>query len=82
MKRIVISEEAKADIRAIPQHIAFNILTAIHRYAESGAGRVKALQGAAIEKRLRVGDYRVRFTEEHPDTLRIHAVKDRKDAYR
>ncbi|MGA2596838.1 MAG: type II toxin-antitoxin system RelE/ParE family toxin [Bryobacteraceae bacterium] len=34
------------------------------------------------EKRLRVGDYRVRFTEEHPDTLRIHAVRHRKDAYR
>ena len=82
MKRVVFSDDAKADIRAIPQHIALNILTAIHRLAESGAGRVKALQGAAAEKRLRVGDYRVRFTEEHPDTLRIHAVKHRKDAYR
>ena len=82
MKRIVISEEAKADIRAIPQHIAMNILTTIHRLAESGAGRVKTLQDQDGEKRLRVGDYRVRFTEEHPDTLRIHAVKNRKDAYR
>ena len=82
MKRIVVSEEAKADIRAIPQHIAMNILTAIHRLAESGAGRVKTLQDQEGEKRLRVGDYRVRFTEEHPDTLRIHAVKNRKDAYR
>jgi len=33
------------------------------------------------EKRLRVGDYRVRFTEEHPETLRIHTVRNRKDAY-
>jgi mRNA-degrading endonuclease RelE of RelBE toxin-antitoxin system len=82
LKRIVISEEAKADIRAIPQHIAMNILTAIHRLAESGAGRVMTLQDQDGEKRLRVGDYRVRFTEEHPDTLRIHAVKNRKDAYR
>jgi mRNA-degrading endonuclease RelE of RelBE toxin-antitoxin system len=82
LKRIVISEEAKADIRAIPQHIAMNILTAIHRLAESGAGRVKTLQDQDREKRLRVCDYRVRFTEEHPDTLRIHAVKNRKDAYR
>ena len=31
MKRIVLSDDAKADIRAIPQHIAMNILTAIHR---------------------------------------------------
>ena len=64
LKRIVFSEQAKADIRAIPQPIAMNILTAIHRLAETGAGRVKTLQGQSGEKRLRVGDYRVRFTEE------------------
>jgi len=67
LKRIIISDEAKADIRAIPQHIAMNILTAIHRLAETGAGRVKTLKNKEGEKRLRVGDYRVRFTEEHPD---------------
>lgn len=81
MKRIIISDQAKADIRAIPQHIAMNILTAIHRLAETGAGRVKMLQGKNGEMRLRVGDYRVRYTEEHPDTLRIHTVKDRKERY-
>lgn len=82
MKRIIFSEESKADIRLIPQHIAMNILTAIHRLAESGAGRVKELKGKDGEKRLRVGDYRVRYTQEHPDTLRIHTVKNRKDTYR
>ena len=87
MKRIISPEEAKADIRAVPQHIAMNILTAIHRLAESGAGRVKTLQDKRGEERLRVGDYRVgdyrvRFTEEHSETLRIHTVKNRKDAYR
>ena len=82
MKRIIISDEAKADIRAIPQHIAINILTAIHRLAETGAGRVKTLKNKEGEKRLRVGDYRVRFTEEHPETLRIHTVKNRREAYR
>ncbi len=82
MKRIIISDEAKADIRAIPQHIAMNILTAIHRLAETGAGRVKTLKNKEGEKRLRVGDYRVRFTEEHPETLRIHTVKNRREAYR
>lgn len=82
MKRIVISEEAKTDIRAIPQHIAMNILTAIHRLAEFNSGDVKSLQGSSNEKRLRVGDYRVRFTEEHPDCLHIHTVRNRKDAYK
>jgi mRNA-degrading endonuclease RelE of RelBE toxin-antitoxin system len=82
LKRIVFSDQAKADIRAIPQHIAMNILTAIRRLAETGAGNVKSLQGQDAEKRLRVGDYRVRFTEEHPDTLRIHTVRNRREAYR
>jgi mRNA interferase RelE/StbE len=81
LKRIIFSEEAKTDIRAIPQHVAMNILTAIHRLAETGAGRVKELKGKDGEKRLRVGNFRVRFTE-GGDQLRIHAVKDRKDAYR
>jgi hypothetical protein len=47
VKWIVFSEQAKADIRAIPQPIAMNILTAIHRLAETGAGRVKALKARA-----------------------------------
>lgn len=72
-----------------------NILSAIHRLAETGAGRVKALKGTEGEKRLRVGDYRVRFTEESGEAkegaeeskasegaLHIHAVRDRKEAYR
>jgi mRNA-degrading endonuclease RelE of RelBE toxin-antitoxin system len=59
-----------------------NILAAIQRLAETGAGRVKTLKGRDGEKRLRVGDYRVRFTEERPDTLRIHTVRNRREAYR
>jgi mRNA-degrading endonuclease RelE of RelBE toxin-antitoxin system len=81
LKRIVFSDEAKADIRGVSQQIAMNILGAIHRLAENGAGRVKMLQGQEGDKRLRVGDFRVRFTEEI-DELHIHAVKNRKDAYR
>jgi mRNA-degrading endonuclease RelE of RelBE toxin-antitoxin system len=78
LKRIRFSDDAKADIRAIPQHIAMNILTAIHRLAEHGSGNVKKLLGSdPPEFRLRVGDHRVRFTEDDADTLNIHAVKDR-----
>ena len=82
MKRISFSEDAKADIRAILQHIAMNILSAIHRLPEEGSGHVKMLRDSNGEKRLREGDYRVRFTEEAENTLRIHTVKNRKDAYR
>jgi mRNA-degrading endonuclease RelE of RelBE toxin-antitoxin system len=82
LRRIVFSLEAKTELRAIPQHIAMNILTALHRLAEHGVGDVRELKGKAGEKRLRVGDYRIRFTDEGQDTLRVHAVKNRKDAYR
>jgi hypothetical protein len=44
LKRVSFSDEPKADIRAIPQPIAMNILTAIHRLAATGAGRVKQLR--------------------------------------
>ena len=83
MKQICFSDEAKANIRAIPQPIAMNILVAIHRLAESGSGRVKKLQGMdPPEFRLRVGDHRVFFSEEPAGTLQIRAVKNRREAYR
>jgi len=92
VKRIVFSEQAKTDIRTIPRNTAMQILTAIHRLAETGAGRVKTLQGQGGEKRLRVGDFRVRFTEEggegteggkeNEGILHIHTVRNRKEAYR
>jgi len=40
-----------------------------------------ARAGIRAIQRLRVGDFRVRFTEEGVDTLRIHAVKNRKGAH-
>jgi mRNA-degrading endonuclease RelE of RelBE toxin-antitoxin system len=82
LRRIVFSNQAKADIRAIEKQMAMRILTAIHRLAQAGAGPVKTLKGQEGEKRLRVGDFRVRFTEEGEDVLRIQTVKNRKEAYR
>lgn len=58
------------------------VLRAIHRYAETGAGRVKPLSGEFEGMlRLRVGDYRV-FFRETEDTVTVLRVLDRKDAYR
>jgi mRNA-degrading endonuclease RelE of RelBE toxin-antitoxin system len=81
LRQIVFSDEAKDDIRAIPQHVAFNILKAIHRFAEGDLRGVKMLKDQRGEKRLRVGDFRVRFSEPGGQ-IRIHTVKNRKDAYR
>jgi mRNA interferase RelE/StbE len=81
LRRIVFSDESKDDIRAIPKQVAMNILASIHRLAESGAGDVKALKGQGAEKRLRVGDFRIRFSETG-DQIQVNSVKNRKDAYR
>ncbi|HVI09914.1 MAG TPA: type II toxin-antitoxin system RelE/ParE family toxin [Candidatus Binatia bacterium] len=82
MKTIVFTVPAQADVRRVDREAAMRILTALHRFADTGEGDVKKLQGESGELRLRVGDYRARFTEEHPDTLRIHAVLHRREAYR
>jgi len=82
MRKIAWSERARTDIRRIDRDTAMRIFTAIHRFAESGEGDVKGLTGEAGELRLRVGDYRVRFTNEADDTIRIQAVRHRREAYR
>lgn len=82
MKKIAWSERARADIRGLDRETAMRIFAALHRFAQSGEGDIKKLQGVLGELRLRVGDYRVRLTEEAMDTLHIHSVRHRKDAYR
>ncbi len=76
------TEEARVDIRALDRSTAMRIFEGFHRYALTGDGDVKMLQGKHAGKlRLRLGDYRVFF---RPDghLLRILAVKNRSEAYR
>lgn len=82
MKKIVWSEPARADVRRLDRETAMRVLTALHRFAKTGSGDVKRLKGQGEEFRLRVGDWRVRFTQEPEDTLRIHSVRHRSVAYR
>ena len=60
MKRIVWTEPAQADVRRLDKPTAMRIFAALHRFAETGEGDVKALQGRD-ELRLRVADYRLFF---------------------
>jgi plasmid stabilization system protein ParE len=81
-KRIVWTEQAKADVRGIAQPIALQILKTLARYAQSGEGNTKQLRG--IEPpliRLRAQDHRV-FFRDKGDYLQISRVLDRKEAYR
>ncbi len=64
MKKIRFQPDVPAEVRAIAQPIALGILKALHRYAETGHGRVKPLAGEFEGLlRLRVGGYRVLFDE-------------------
>ena len=80
IKRVVLSAQAQADLAALDRTVALRIIAAIERFADTGAGNVKKLQGInPPEYRLRVGDWRVRF-HDHGDWIDI--LRDRKDAYR
>jgi mRNA interferase RelE/StbE len=81
-KKIVWTDRAKADLRAIEQATALRILHSLARAVFTGEGDVKRLQGIdPPEFRLRVGDYRVRFRDV-ADTIEIVPVKHRREAYR
>jgi mRNA-degrading endonuclease RelE of RelBE toxin-antitoxin system len=82
VRRIAWTEQARADIRGLDKVTAMRILSALHRFAESGTGDVKALQADAEELRLRVGDYRLFFVSTGDDVIEIRRVRHRREAYR
>jgi mRNA interferase RelE/StbE len=80
--RVDWSDHARADVRCLDKPTAMRILDGLHRFLVTEHGDVKQLQGVdPPEFRLRLGDYRLRFSQ-HGDTLRIHSVKHRSEAYR
>ena len=58
------------------------ILLALTRYAATGEGDVKALEGKFTgAHRLRVGDWRVRFRRVPGGAIHVLAVENRGEAY-
>jgi mRNA-degrading endonuclease RelE of RelBE toxin-antitoxin system len=81
-KKIIWSERAKVNLRAIDQATALRILHALARVLAGGEGDVKRLHDIEPpEFRLRVGDYRVRF-HDLGDSVEILSVRHRREAYR
>jgi plasmid stabilization system protein ParE len=81
-KRVVWTEQARADVRGIEQPVALQILRTPARYARTGAGNTEQLRG--IEPpliRLRAQDHRV-FFRDKGDHIEISRVLDRREAYR
>lgn len=82
MKKIVWSEHASKDVRRLDREVARRVFAVLDRLTKSGLGDLRRLKGQSEELRLRVGDWRVRLTEEPGDILRIHSVRHRSEAYR
>ena len=80
MRRIAYTASATKQLRGLPAKVRAQVQTRLHRYAETGSGDVRALVDRA-GARLRVGDFRVVFTETADEVL-VHAVGNRRDIYR
>ena len=81
-KRVLFTEQARADLRAIEQQTALQILKTVTRFLESGEGNIKRLQGVDLPLfRLRTPSHRVIFRD-LGDVIEIQRVRNRKQAYR
>jgi mRNA interferase RelE/StbE len=72
---------ARADLRRLDRDTALRILLTLTRYADTGEGDVKRLTHREGLYRLRVGKWRVFFDLDAPDTVRIHGIDNRGQAY-
>jgi mRNA interferase RelE/StbE len=82
VKRVEWTETALKGLASIDKTNARRIKQAVDRFAQTTAGDVKKLQGIdPPEYRLRVGDYRVRFDQDH-EAIRVLRVRNRREAYR
>jgi mRNA interferase RelE/StbE len=71
MKTIFLTLSAAKDLDALPQDAREQVESGLNRFAMTGQGDVKALQGRN-GYRLRVGNYRVIFDEDASTILAIY----------
>jgi hypothetical protein len=81
-KRIVWTDQARADVRGIEQPVAIQILKTLGRYVLTGDGATKQLKGVSPPLiRLRAKNHRI-FFRDRGDYFKIERVLDRKEACR
>ena len=74
---------ARRDLERCDRQTQHRILDVVERFATTGHGDVVRLKGVIRQWRLRVGDWRVRFTLDAAlTTLTILTVRHRSEAYR
>ncbi len=71
MKTIILTLAAAKDLDALPGDAREQVEVGLRRYATTGQGDVKALQGRE-GYRLRIGGYRVIFDEDASTILAIY----------
>jgi mRNA interferase RelE/StbE len=71
VKTIVLTLSAAKDLDALPRAAREQVEAGLHRYAMTGQGDVKRLQGRE-GCRLRIGSYRVLFDEDGTTILAIY----------
>jgi mRNA interferase RelE/StbE len=81
MKGFLWEPAARADLRKLDREMAMRILIALTRYGDTGEGDVKPLTDRDGLYRLRVGKWRLFFDLDAPDTVRIHGIDNRGQAY-
>ena len=81
-RRVVFTDRAKADLRAIPREIAIQILHTPARFLNSEESDVKRLQEVVPPLyRLRTQDQRVMFRD-YGSHIEVTRVQNRRDVYR
>jgi mRNA-degrading endonuclease RelE of RelBE toxin-antitoxin system len=81
--KLVLTSRAETDLAALDRAARLRVTAAIQRLVLTNAGNIKKLQDIdPPEYRLRVGDWRVRFSRPDADTVCINRVQDLKDVYR
>jgi mRNA interferase RelE/StbE len=78
---IEIKEEAKAELRELPEDNRREIGYRLYLLQQEFSGDVKKLKGSRNEYRLRVGNYRVLF-ELVGKRIVVYTLGQRKDIYR
>lgn len=71
MKAIILTPSAARDLDALPPDGREQVETGLHRYALTGQGDVRSLQGRQGH-RLRIGSYRVIFDEDATTILAVY----------
>jgi mRNA interferase RelE/StbE len=78
--QLFISDEAREQLRALPEELRKNIGRRIDLLQQEFAGDIKKLEGLRNHYRLRVGGYRILFRI-NGNAVEVYAVKQRKSAY-